>query len=100
MAIQKTFSIYDSAAKSFLAPFFCGQAGEALRNFKTAANDPQHMFHKHPTDYTLFEIGYFDDEIGRGEYLDAPHSLGMASQFIEDTSPMPSNFTDLAPLGS
>lgn len=85
--VLKTFSIYDTKAEAYLPPFFCSTAGVAIRNFEAAANDQGHQFHKHASDYCLFELGTFDDQTGQLEMLKAPISLGLAMTFIKYIPP-------------
>lgn len=58
------FSIYDSKAEAYLQPFFAPTVGIALRRFQAAAQDVTTDFHKFAGDYTLFQIGMFDDHNG------------------------------------
>ena len=62
--IHRVFSVYDAAAKAYLPPFFLPATGMAIRTFSDAVNDPAHQFHRHASDYTLMEIGSFNDSIG------------------------------------
>lgn len=56
------FTVYDDKAKAYLPPFFMHRAAMAIRTFTDACNDESHQFGKNPADYTLFEIGVYDDE--------------------------------------
>lgn len=56
------FTVHDQAAMAYLPPIHYQSVGVALRTFKDAANDPQHAFHQHPKDYTLFHLGEFNDQ--------------------------------------
>ncbi len=58
---SRAFSVYDVKAKAYLPPFFFTEIGQATRVFTDAVNDGVHMFSKHPEDYSLFEIGLYDD---------------------------------------
>lgn len=58
---HKVFTIYDSKSDAYLQPFFLHTTGQAVRAISDCVNDPKHQFAKHPADYTLFEIGTFDD---------------------------------------
>lgn len=59
------YSIYDSAAKAFLQPFFMAADGQALRAFQDNVNsDEESIIKKHPEQFTLFKIGTFDDQTG------------------------------------
>jgi len=60
---HKMFCIFDSAAKAYLIPFFLPESGMALRVFGDCINSSDHQFGKHPADYTLFELGSFDDSV-------------------------------------
>ncbi len=59
--ILKTFVIYDSKVEAYNAPFCFPSRGQALRQFQDLANDRQSIIFKHAADFTLFEIGEFDD---------------------------------------
>lgn len=65
MAKQKMFCVFDVKVGAYAQPFFMRTAGEALRSWEEACNDSQSMMCKHPADYTLFEVGEFDDNSGR-----------------------------------
>lgn len=75
------FTIHDSKAQAFLSPFVMQNAEMAQRTFIECANDKTHMFCKHPTDFTLFQIGTFDDETGDVENFSLKINLGWASNY-------------------
>lgn len=77
----KLFSIYDSKAEAHLPPFSFAATGMAVRAFADMANDPQHQVGRHPEDYTLFELGTFDDEHALVEMYPAKQSLGNALEY-------------------
>lgn len=79
--IQKVFSVYDSKAEAYLQPFFMMSKGEAVRGFTDLANDANTCFGKHPEDYTLFEIGEYDNSEGHLVPLDAHISIGKAIEY-------------------
>lgn len=58
------FSVYDAAVKAYLPPFFARAPGEAQRMFRDAIRDPKSQFAPHVEDYTLFQLGEFDDMSG------------------------------------
>lgn len=78
------FSVYDSKAEAFLQPFFSQSRGTGLRSFSDAAQDENHGFSRHAADYTLFELGEFDQISGRMDQWDAPINLGTALQYISE----------------
>jgi hypothetical protein len=80
----RIFAIHDSAVGAYLEPFFARAAGEAIRRFEVACNTPDHPFCQRPADYTLFELGEYDDETG--EFQQAVNiSLGNGVDFVETT---------------
>lgn len=79
--ILNVYSVYDSAAECYMQPFFLQSKGQAIRSFTDAVNDPSHGFSKYPDDYTLFELGSYDDSKGTFMLLSAPKSIGVAVEF-------------------
>lgn len=71
----KIFSIYDSKAEAYLQPFFMMSKGQAMRAFDTAVNTAGDNFCKYAADYTLFELGEFDDTHAIFTTLNAPVSI-------------------------
>lgn len=61
---QKVFAVYDSLARVFFPPFYVSHEAQARRSFMAIANDKESAISQHPQDFTLFEIGEFDDELG------------------------------------
>ncbi len=80
---HKIFSIHDQKAKAFLPPFFLPETGMALRTFGDCVNSQSHQFNKHPEDYTIFELGTFDDNTGKIVLENAPQSRGNGVEFID-----------------
>lgn len=74
------FAIFDGAAGAYLRPMFVPSNGMAIRAFQGEANDPKSMIYKHPDQFTLFEIGTYDDNTGSLESI-VPKSVGNAVQF-------------------
>ena len=58
-------SVYDSKADCFSPPFFSRSRGEGLRNFADAGRDQQSSLSRHPEDFSLYQIGVFNDSDGR-----------------------------------
>ncbi len=76
------YTVYDSKAEAYLQPFYSRTAGEAIRNFETACNKSEHEFHIHAADYTLFEIGEFNETTGFIQRRQSHLNLGNALQYI------------------
>lgn len=60
----RAFAIRDSKAEAFMRPFFAVTRGIALRSIVDVVSDPNHEMYKHAEDYTLYEVGEFDDQTG------------------------------------
>lgn len=79
--ISKIFSVFDSKAEAYLPPMFVQSRGVAIRMFSSAVADEKHDFFRYPADYTLFELGQFDDSNAQFILHSTPVSLGLASEF-------------------
>lgn len=80
----KIFTVYDSKAVAYMQPFFMKSTGEAIRAFQDTVNDSKTQFNHHPEDFTLFEIGVWDDEYAAITRHKALVSLGTALQFKKE----------------
>lgn len=59
------YNIYDEKAGAFLRPFFMPSMAAARRAVATIVNgEEDHIFKTNPSDFTLFEIGEYDDNTG------------------------------------
>lgn len=82
--MKKVFSVYDSKAEAYLQPFFTDSTGLAIRAFETAANNEKHEFNRYAGDYTLFEIGIYDEQTAELEALTQYINLGLALEMIQN----------------
>ena len=57
----KLFTVYDSKGEIYRPPFAMVSTGAAIRGFITILNDPASEHSKYPADFTLFEVGSFDE---------------------------------------
>lgn len=80
---KKVYSVYDSKAQTYSNPMISLAKGSMTRDFKTLANDKNHPIGKYPEDYTLFEIGEWDEFDGFINMYQAKISLGMAIEYVE-----------------
>lgn len=55
------YSVYDTKSQHFSPPFFQVNEIMATRAFARAANDPASDIHAFPDDFTLYQVGTFDD---------------------------------------
>lgn len=76
--ILQVFTVHDQKAGAYLPPFYFTTKGQALRAFGDSVNDPQHSFAIHPEDYTLFDLGTYDDATATFNSNVTPISLGTA----------------------
>ena len=67
-------SVKDRAADAYGRPMFVPSVGVAIRSFSDEVNraDPENQLHNHPDDFDLYELGVFDDSIGKYELRDNP----------------------------
>lgn len=70
--------IRDAAAEAWHTPLFFMSKGQAVRSFADAVNDGKSDFWKHPEDFALFQLGWFDQGSGAVELCFAPESLALA----------------------
>ena len=77
------YSIYDSAAKAYMQPFFVQTNGIAIRLFTDNVNSKDdNQVSKHPQHFTLFKIGEFDDQKGTIEPM-TPEAVATGSELKE-----------------
>lgn len=59
-------AVRDAATEMFGRPFFVQSRAVAVRSFRDEVRrgDAQNDLHNHPEDFTLFELGSFDDSTG------------------------------------
>lgn len=84
---MKIFSVYDSKAEAFLPPFFAPTTAVGIRNFEGAANDSGHQFFRFAADYTLFELGSWDERSCKFDLADSHTNLGTALTFQRNDTP-------------
>ncbi len=88
---QRAFTVYDNKAECYLPPFFTPEVGQATREFANAINSSSHAFARNPEDYTLTEVGTFDDNTGLLAALDQPvvHGVGITYVKQQTNNPIP-----------
>ena len=79
--ILKIFSVYDAKAEAYIQPMFFHSRGQAIRAFTDTANDPSSQLCRHAGDFTLFELGDFDDSTGIVQMAEHASNLGKALEF-------------------
>lgn len=61
---MKIYAVRDAAVEAFLQPFFSPTDASAVRSLTIVVNDEKHEFYKHAADYSLWDLGDFDDTSG------------------------------------
>jgi len=58
------YAVYDRKSLIFHSPFFAVADGAAVRSFADLANDTNTTIGRHPGDYVLYKVGFWDDAKG------------------------------------
>lgn len=69
--------VRDAKADCYMRPFFVQASGVAIRSFTDEVNreDKENSMFNHPSDYSLYEIGLYDDNEGKIYPYDVPKML-------------------------
>lgn len=78
---MKLFSVHDSKAEAYLQPIYFKSTGEAIRAFQTTCNDEKSQFNQYPSDFTLVELGSWDELTAKIITHDQPRILTNASEY-------------------
>lgn len=81
---MKVFTIYDSKVNAYMNPIFLRSKGEAIRVLQHTVNSPDHQFNKNPEDFTLFELGSFDEMTSKFTLHAAPVSVVRCIELVND----------------
>lgn len=90
-------AVKDTAAQTFGRSFPTPHANAAIRSFtdevnRPGTNDAQNDLFSHPDDFELYELGYYDDQLGALiPHKDGPQLLVRAKDLTQrtDTKPTP-----------
>lgn len=85
MQMLYCYSIFDNKANAYLQPFFSINADTARREFHKAVNGDG-QFNRWAEDYSLFQMGCFDQDDGTWEMHSAPKHIVNAVTLKEITS--------------
>lgn len=77
----KLFTVYDSKAEAYLQPFYQKTTGLALRAIEDEIQNKDSNLSRHSSDYTLYEIGIWDENKGTVHMLDVKKNLGVCTEF-------------------
>lgn len=73
--VYSIFTIYDEKSESYSPPFFMATKGLAIRAFTETANGGETSIAKHPEDFTLYDLGDWDDQNGLFHQPDNPKPI-------------------------
>lgn len=62
--VLNAYTLYDSKAVTYSPPFYCVAHGQAVRVVMDLANDVGNQVGRHPSDYTLYCVGQWNDATG------------------------------------
>lgn len=82
--IQIICAVRDAKSETFGAPIFVRATGVAIRSFTQACNNEsaENQFRSHAEDFSLWELGTYDEITGKLESLEIPKLLITAQQVI------------------
>ncbi|QXP08088.1 MAG: nonstructural protein [Arizlama microvirus] len=58
----KSFTILDTKAGLYMAPYFASNEALGIRTFKDLLNNPQSILAKHPEDFALYYNGEYNSQ--------------------------------------
>lgn len=82
----KVYSLFDSAAGAYTQPFFMHNDGLAIRAFSDNVNADNNNVSYHPDQFTLFQVGEWDDISGEIVEISPKKNLGHGLQFKQPSS--------------
>lgn len=78
------YAINDITARAFSNPYVARTHEEAIRAFGNDCKNEQSASHRHPKDFELYHIGYFDQSTGEvGGLNELPIRLSRAVDFVK-----------------
>lgn len=86
MASHLVFAVRDSAMDAFMQPFFVPSTGVAVRSFSDEVNRADSPMNTHPDDYSLYQIGEYEESTGRLNSLPDPIMLSRGKDVITPRS--------------
>ena len=81
MTKLQVFTVRDTKAEAYMAPFFMQARGQAIRAFVDSVNGQNEQFSKHPEDYSLWHLGSYDENTAVFDLLPTAECLGKGIDF-------------------
>lgn len=91
--ILLAYSLLDNKTGHFSPPFFMNHRGHAIRAIIELGTDRNTTVGRHPADFTLCEVGVFDDQVGRFTSDETIH-LGTVLSFLPAVAPQEGSLFD------
>lgn len=82
--VYKIYSIFDSKVGAYMPPVMYRSKGEVLRALINTLRDDKSSFAKYPADFTLFELGEWDDNSCKYSLHSTPESVGVLLEFVPE----------------
>lgn len=82
---MRIYAVYDDKARVYGTPQFMLTDGIAIRTLADVVKEPSSMIAKHPEDFSMYELGSYDEASGKITPLENPAFLIRAVSLIEDT---------------
>lgn len=83
------YLIWDSKSESYSIPFIHLARGDALREFTRAANSNDSKIGLNPEDFSLFEVGQFDERTGEFVIYEVKEHVANAHELVTTESEKP-----------
>lgn len=82
---QQLFTVYDNKARAYQQIFMAPTLAAGMRAFSDVVQDPNTSLAKHPADYTLVQVGEFNENSGiLTPKPGGPFPVASAKDFIPD----------------
>jgi len=91
----QVYAVYDAAVGCYMQPFFLRSKGEALRSFMDAVSDRKTQFSIHPEDFSLFQVGEYEEATGTLIPSLTPVKIVAALDVVRIPPPHAGNGTDV-----
>lgn len=88
MAILKAFSILDAKASAYGRPMFFPTDAMVVRSLADAVSDTKSDLCRHAADFSMYEVGSFDEASGQLTPLQAPKYLAKCLDFVPVAEPL------------
>lgn len=79
---MKIFSVHDKKAGYYMNPMYFKTPTEAIRAFEQGVTDEKTQLNKYPNDFTLVQLGEFNQDTGKIQTLSEYTILSNGADFI------------------